>query len=100
MKNNCGDDGIPIVLVGNKCDSPDKIVSKEDQEQYARLMNLTFFEASAKDNLNVDEVFVELTRLVLARQERTKQINDRTGYVNVSGSPPSTSKTIPEKKCY
>ncbi len=70
VKNNCGDDGVPIVLVGNKCDSPNKVVSLNDQQEYARLMNLQFFETSAKDNINVDEVFIELTRLILARQER------------------------------
>ena len=56
MKSNCGDDGVPIVLVGNKCDSPNKIISLNDQQEYARLMNLQFFETSAKDNINVDEV--------------------------------------------
>ena len=58
VKSNCGDDGVPIVLVGNKCDSPEKIVSKEDQAEYAKLINLPFFEASARDNINVDEVSV------------------------------------------
>ncbi len=56
VKNNCGDDGVPIVLVGNKCDSPQKVVSFEDQHEYANLMNLKFFESSAKENINVDEV--------------------------------------------
>jgi small GTP-binding protein len=56
VKNNCGDDGVPIVLVGNKCDSPSKVVTLNDQEEYAKLMKLTFFETSAKENVNVDEV--------------------------------------------
>jgi len=56
VKNNCGDDGVPIVLVGNKCDSPQKVVKFEDQQAYANAMNLKFFETSAKENINVDEV--------------------------------------------
>ena len=56
VKNNCGDDGVPIVLVGNKCDSPNKVVSLNDQQEYAKLINLKFFETSAKENINVDEV--------------------------------------------
>lgn len=56
VKNNCGDDGVPIVLVGNKCDSPEKVVTLEDQQDYAKLINLKFFETSAKENINVDEV--------------------------------------------
>ena len=59
VKNDCGDDGVPIVLVGNKCDSPDKVVTLEDQQDYAKLMNLKFFETSAKENINVDEVNIE-----------------------------------------
>lgn len=73
VKNNCGDDGVPIVLVGNKCDSENKCVTYNDQEEYAKLMKLKFFETSAKENINVDEVFVELTKLILDRQERVKQ---------------------------
>ena len=56
VKNNCGDDGVPIVLVGNKCDSENKVVSFNDQEEYTKLMKLKFFETSAKENINVDEV--------------------------------------------
>ena len=56
VKKNCGDDGVPIVLVGNKCDAPNRVVSTNDQKEYAKLMNLNFFETSAKENINVDEV--------------------------------------------
>lgn len=42
--------------VGNKCDSPNKVVSFNDQQEYAKLINLKFFETSAKENINVDEV--------------------------------------------
>ncbi|CAF0821095.1 unnamed protein product [Brachionus calyciflorus] len=77
VKNNCGDDGVPMVLVGNKCDCTDKVVSLQDQEEYAKLMKLKFFEASAKENINVDEVFIELTRLILERQERVNKDTSR-----------------------
>ncbi len=70
VKNNCGDESVPIILVGNKCDSPDKIVSLSDQQEYAKLMNLKFFETSAKEGINVDEVFIELSRQILDREEQ------------------------------
>ena len=61
VKNNCGENHPPIVLVGNKCDMPNKIVSHSDQEEYAKLMGLPFFETSAKENINIDEVrFIKL----------------------------------------
>ncbi|CAF4393181.1 unnamed protein product, partial [Adineta steineri] len=43
----------------------EKIVSTSDAQQYARQMNLTFFETSAKDNKNVSEAFYAVTRLAL-----------------------------------
>ena len=69
VKNNCGDDGVAIVLVGNKCDAPNKVIEFKDQEDYAKSMHLKFFEASAKENINIDEIFFELTRQILSRQQ-------------------------------
>ncbi|CAF0827892.1 unnamed protein product [Adineta steineri] len=71
--NKYCDNSIAKVLVGNKDDSPssdggeqmEKIVSTSDAQQYARQMNLTFFETSAKDNKNVSEAFYAVTRLAL-----------------------------------
>ncbi len=125
VKNNCGDDGVPIVLVGNKCDMPNRIVSIEDQQEYAKLINLKFFETSAKDNKNVDEVslelykkkinslktfdekffymyikvFIELTRLILARQERNEQQNSaQVKTITVTSSSSKSSKSGAYKK--
>ncbi len=73
--NNYCDDSIAKVLVGNKDDNPSsdgdpmqKIVSTSDAQQYARQMNLTFFETSAKDNKNVNEAFYAVTRLALQKR--------------------------------
>jgi small GTP-binding protein len=72
VKNNCGDnDSMPIVLVGNKCDAPNRIVSEQDQEEYAKLMNMPYFEVSAKENINIDAVFYELARQMAARQDKS-----------------------------
>ncbi len=73
--NKYCDDSIAKVLVGNKDDNPSsdgdpmqKIVSTSDAQQYARQMNLTFFETSAKDNKNVNEAFYAVTRLALQQR--------------------------------
>ena len=58
-----------IILVGNKCDAVNKAVALKDQEDYARAVNLPFYETSAKENINIDEVFQELTRLILEKQK-------------------------------
>ena len=69
------DDNIVKVLVGNKDDNPSldgnhiqKIVSTSDAQQYAYQMNLTFFETSAKDGINVSEAFAKLGEAALLRQ--------------------------------
>jgi len=57
-------ENVPTVLVGNKCDRPDKRVSTEQGETLARELGVQFFEASAKDNINVQEVFYSLVKAI------------------------------------
>ena len=53
------------VLVGNKCDKPDRTVTEEDGQKLAQDYNMSFFETSAKTNQNVNEVFNFLTQEIL-----------------------------------
>lgn len=57
--------GVCKVLVGNKCDKPDRKVSEEEGKKLAADFNMSFFETSAKTNQNVNEVFEFLTREIL-----------------------------------
>ena len=46
-----------FVPVGSKCDlKEDQTVSSQSGEDFAREHGLTFYEASAKENINVQEV--------------------------------------------
>ncbi|CAF5213641.1 unnamed protein product, partial [Rotaria magnacalcarata] len=73
--NKYCEDSIPKLLVGNKDDiipinknSISKEVTTQEAENFAREMNLPFFETSAKDNKNVTEAFYALTRLALQKR--------------------------------
>ncbi len=49
------------------------MVALNDLKDYANAVNLKYFETSAKENINIDEVFYELTRLILEKKERIKE---------------------------
>lgn len=78
MANNRDD--IPIVVCGNKCDLPDRPVTKEDAQQLCDQLKVKYIETSAKTNMNVMESFVELTRMMRkqnpALQEATTGADD------------------------
>jgi len=67
-----GESFIPMVLVGNKCDIVDgREVTKQEGEQLAKTFGaIPFLESSAKDKLNVDEIFMELVRVITKYKEK------------------------------
>lgn len=74
------------LLVGNKNDCPDrKVVLTEDAQRFASTMGIQLFETSAKDNINVEEMFISVTRLVLSskREMRERQNVTENDTVNL-----------------
>ena len=60
IKNNAPENA-KLILVGNKCDlANERKVTIEDGENKARNYNIKFFESSAKDGTNVNELFFYL----------------------------------------
>ncbi|XP_076366085.1 ras-related protein Rab-8A-like [Tachypleus tridentatus] len=60
------------VLVGNKCDASHlRQIEKERGEKIADSFTIPFFECSCKHNINIQETFLALARLV--RQERERR---------------------------
>ena len=92
IEQNC--DSVNRILVGNKDDEPEKkVVETEDAETFAEQINISLFETSAKENKNVEEMFVAITRQVLQKKKTSlleKQDADR---VNLH-----TKKTKSKKK--
>uniref|UniRef100_A0A8D0M1V4 Ras-related protein Rab-35 n=1 Tax=Sus scrofa TaxID=9823 RepID=A0A8D0M1V4_PIG len=64
INQNCDD--VCRILVGNKNDDPErKVVETEDAYKFAGQMGIQLFETSAKENVNVEEMFNCITELVL-----------------------------------
>ena len=52
---------ISIILVGNKCDlENERKISKEQGQDKARNLNCAFFETSARNGVNISEIFDDL----------------------------------------
>mmetsp|Transcript_28542 Transcript_28542/g.40256 ORF Transcript_28542/g.40256 Transcript_28542/m.40256 type:complete len:169 (+) Transcript_28542:1-507(+) len=57
-KNACK---VPFVLVGNKCDlENERQVPTQEGIDLAKKLNCPFFQASAKDRVNIEQIFQEL----------------------------------------
>lgn len=71
---------VPLVLVGNKCDlEHDRKITQEQGRSLAQQWNCSFVEASAKGNINVEEIFNSAVREILkypfedASEDKTKK---------------------------
>ncbi|XP_059167302.1 uncharacterized protein LOC131949420 [Physella acuta] len=72
IDQNC--DVVNRVLVGNKDDDPDrKVVLTQDAQRFAERMQIQLFETSAKDNKNVEEMFMAITKLVLESKRKMQE---------------------------
>ena len=46
-----------LLLIGNKCDRKNRVVSREDAERFAKDHNMLYFETSAKKDTNIHESY-------------------------------------------
>lgn len=64
------DENTPIVIVGNKADLEDqRAVSRSKAFTLSQRWNAPYYEASARTRTNVDEVFIDLCRQMLRRED-------------------------------
>ena len=63
------EDGIPMLLAGNKADlEDDREIPTEEGEAIARRLGIKYIEVSAKTNLNIDSVFDEMIQMVYQKK--------------------------------
>lgn len=59
VKNNSAEDTV-VMLVGNKMDKPDKVITSEMGAEFARQKGWGFMEVSAKEDINISAAFTTL----------------------------------------
>jgi Ras-related protein Rab-5C len=58
LRQNVNNPNLIIALVGNKADLVDeRTISEDEASSYAQELDLLYFETSAKENINVEELF-------------------------------------------
>ena len=82
-----------VILVGNKCEmEEDRVVTYERGKQLADQLGLEFFETSAKDNVNVKQVFERLVDIICDKMSESLDSDPTI----VSGQKPGTTKLSDE----
>ncbi|ETO13909.1 Ras GTPase [Reticulomyxa filosa] len=62
---------LPLVLVGNKCDlEHERAVSREEAEEKSKEWKCYWLEASAKEKINIDEVFLECVEQIRKKKPK------------------------------
>jgi GTPase SAR1 family protein len=73
-----------MLLVGNKSDRAEKVVSTEKAKAFADSYKIPFIEVSAKSNTNIDEAFHKLTMdLVACRDGAGSSSNEKMKNNNI-----------------
>ena len=57
-----------IISAGNKSDRTDRKVTKEQGQEFAQKNDMPFLEASANESNNIDELFLQLAKMLLESQ--------------------------------
>ena len=89
-----------IIIVGNKIDLNDsREVSFEEGKNLAKKKNCPFFESSAKDKINIDEIFITLLEEILKAQKNLKEEKINEGENKIILEKDDNSKTKSKKCC-
>ncbi|XP_053549457.1 ras-related protein Rab-3B [Bombina bombina] len=73
-------DNAQVILVGNKCDLEDeRVVAPEMGKQLADQLGFEFFEASAKENIQVKQVLERLVDIICVKMSETLDTENMAG---------------------
>jgi Ras-related protein Rab-37 len=84
-------DGVIIMLIGNKIDKSQRVVSREAGERLARDYEVSFLETSAKTGQNVELAFMATAQALLDKELSKKNSHNGHFTMNDSVKMPGTS---------
>ena len=83
-----------IMILGNKCDRKDsRVISKGRGEVIANEYGVRYMETSAKENINIDESFIAISKMILDRMQNNKEETE----LNIDTA--SDNKSLRQKCC-
>lgn len=102
ISQNC--DNVCKILVGNKNDDPSrKRVDSQDAQRFGESVGVRVFETSAKENINVEEMFMSFTHMVLRAkiqsQNRAERERERDDTVNINAQRDRDRRKRSKKCC-
>ena len=96
LKKNC-----PFVIVGNKFDLAGKReVSKEEGLEAAENYKTVYFESSAKEGINVDNPFEELSNRIIHKKNLEKEKKDNNLQLEKGKQNKKKENFVDKNKCY
>ena len=92
-----GNKNVYKLLIGNKSDLEDeRKVSKEEGKEFAEINGMEFFETSAKEDYQVQDAFIQLTRDVIKSKDKSLEKSEKNITLNIGNSNNIATK---KKKC-
>ena len=64
VRKKCGND-MPILIIGNKIDLDERLISEEQGENFAKENNVEYIGISVKDNINIDESIIKISNKIM-----------------------------------
>ena len=57
------------MILGNKCDKDEiRVIPTSHGEELAENLNIPFYETSAKDNINIDNAIISMTKRIISEK--------------------------------